>query len=97
MSTEEELWKKLQENKKSFKSFMDSAVDNFILLDSKLNIIDINKETLISIGLSEKKIIGKNIVDLYPDVKESDRYDEYIEVLRTGKLLILEDVVTHPK
>ncbi len=97
MSTEEELWKKLQENEKSFKSFMDSAVDNFILLDSKLNIIDINKETLISIGLSEKKIIGKNIVDLYPDVKESNRYDEYMEVLRTDKPLILEDVVTHPK
>ena len=78
MSNDEELLKKLQESEEKLRSFMDSATNNFFLWDSKLNIIDINKEALNGMGLSKQEIIGKNIVDIIPDVKESGRYDEYI-------------------
>jgi len=76
--------KELILSKEQFKSFMYSAADGFILFDSDLYHIDINKKALDIIGLSRSDVIGKNLIDVVPDIKASGRYDEYKKVIKTG-------------
>ena len=78
--------------------FMDSATDNFFLLDSKLNIVDVNLQALKEFNkLGINDVIGMNLVDLDPTIKERGRYDQYMEIIKTGKPLIVEDLVPNPK
>jgi PAS domain S-box-containing protein len=37
--------------------------------------------------------IGANILEITPLVKESDRYEKYLDVMKTGKSLFLEDII----
>jgi|GEM_PF-2826362 len=76
--------KELILSKEQLNSFMYSATDGFILFDSDLNHIDINKKALDIIGLSRSDVIGKNLIDVVPDIKASGRYDEYKKVIKTG-------------
>jgi len=80
--------KELLLSKEQLKSFMHSATDGFILFDSELNHIDINKKALDIIGLSRCNVIGKNLIDVVPDIKASGRYDEYKKVIKTGRKYI---------
>jgi len=48
----------LRESQERLSSFMDSATDGFILFDSELNYIDINKSALEITGLDRKEFIG---------------------------------------
>ncbi|MHA2246730.1 MAG: PAS domain S-box protein [Candidatus Hodarchaeales archaeon] len=80
--------------------FMDSTSDNFFVLDSQLNIVDVNlqaKKEFNKLGIDPNKVIGMNLVDLDPNLKKSGRYDQYMEINRTGKPLIIEDLVPDPK
>jgi signal transduction histidine kinase len=82
---------------------MDSATDFFTIWDSELNLIDLNVASLNypSIrnpnGATKEDYIGRNILDLDPDIKERGRYDQYLEVIRTGEPLFAEDIVRRPK
>ena len=42
------------------------------------------------------EVIGKNITEIVPDIKESGRYEKHLEVIRTGKPFEIEDFVPHP-
>ena len=83
---------KLTESEQRLKSFMDSATDGFVLIDSKLNYIDANKVTLQTVGMTKEELIGKNILDIAPNLKETGRYDEYLDVLKTGEPFSTEEV-----
>ncbi len=82
---------KLKESEQRLASFMNSATDGFVLYDAQLNYIDVNKVTLQTIGMTKEEIIGKNILDIVPNLKETGRYDKYIEVIKTGKPFSTED------
>ncbi len=75
---------------------MESATESIYLLDSDLNIVEVNKKALERIKLKKENVIGKNIVEFRPDLKESGRVDKYLAVIKTGKPLIEYDIVTHP-
>lgn len=77
--------------------FMNSATESFILLDHALNIVELNKLALESFGLSRREIIGKNLLELDPILKESGRYEKYMEVIRTGKSFSADDGILHAK
>jgi len=87
----------LKESQDRLSSFMDSATDGFILFDSELNYIDINKSALEITGLDRKEFIGKNILEVVPNLKETGRYDKYKEVIKTGVPLFISDLIPHPK
>jgi two-component system sensor histidine kinase/response regulator len=91
--------KALWEAKKRLRAFMDSAPDSFILYDSQLNFVDINDVTLeyYPEGTKKQDIIGKNITEIIPDLKKTGRYYRYLEVIKTGKPLLIDDLVPHPK
>jgi PAS domain S-box-containing protein len=89
----------LRETEERLRAFMDSAPDGFILFDSGLNYVNINDATLKlhPSGTRKQDLIGRNITEIIPDIKESGRLEKYKDVIRTGKLLIYDDLVLHPK
>ncbi|MBM3158117.1 MAG: PAS domain S-box protein, partial [Chloroflexi bacterium] len=80
-----------------FKKFIESASEAFILLDENLNCLSINKAGARLLGMSKKELVGKNVVDVVPNVKESGRYDAYMNVIRTGKPFYSNKLIPHPK
>ncbi len=82
----------LKESETKLKKFMESATDGFSLLDSKLNFIDVNKVALQIVGMTKEELIGKNVLDTAPNLKETGRYDKYLDVLKTGESFFTEDV-----
>jgi len=84
---------KLQESENRLKSFMDSSTDGILLFDSQLNYLDVNKTVMQISGMNKEDFIGKNIIDYSPNVKESGRYDKYLEVLKTEIPFFTEDAI----
>lgn len=80
----------LRRNKERFKSFMNSGTDSFVLFDSNLNFIDLNDIAEKTLRLNREDVRGQNVADVIPDVKESGRYDKYLEVLKTGKPFVIK-------
>jgi len=72
-------------------SFMDSSVDAFVILDEDLNFVSINPAAREMFGLTED-VIGKNVADIVPGIKEAGIYDKYLSVVKTGVPLPIEDV-----
>ncbi|MCP4337555.1 MAG: transporter substrate-binding domain-containing protein [Desulfobulbaceae bacterium] len=89
---EEVLW----ETKERLAKFMDSATDGFILFDSNFCHLEMNKAALEITGLTRKDVIGKNLVDVMPDIKETPRYDAYKKVMETGVPYQVSDLTHHP-
>ena len=79
------LVQKLKKSQQRLQKFMDSATEGFIILDSKLNFISVNKVALQIVGMSKEEIIGKNILEIVPNLRETGRYDKYLDVIKTGK------------
>ena len=81
------------EAEEKLRMFMDSATDGFVILDPELYYIDVNNVTLEILGMNKEELIGKNILDIAPGLKETGRYDKYLDVLKTGKPFSTEDVI----
>ena len=81
-----------------YKAFMDEAPYSFILFDSELNYLEINRHSLqyLPSGMELTDIIGRNLADIVPSVKESGRFDKYMELIRTGKQFLFTDIITYP-
>ncbi len=88
---------KLKESEERLKKFMDSATDSFILFDAKFNYVDLNKKSETMFGLNKEEVIGKNILDIVPNLKETSRYNKYLEVIKTGKPFFIDDLIPQPK
>ena len=91
--------KALKESEERLRSFMESATASLSLWDSELNLVNCNKASmdLLPPGAKKEDIVGKSILDIIPDVKETGRYDKYMEVIKTGKPFFIDDIVPHPK
>ena len=79
-----------------FKLFMNASSDGISIWDSRLNLIDLNEARLNMFlpGTKREDVIGKNILELAPRLKETGRYDKYLEVLKTGKPVVMSDVIS---
>ena len=93
------LQRKLKESEERLSSFMDSATDGFALYDSGLNLVEMNETALAMLppGTTKEAFIGKNILAVLPDLKETNKYDQYLKVLKTGEPLFVDDLVFHHK
>ena len=90
--------KALAEKSMIFDSFFNSATDSFILFDKHLNYIDANNNTLnyfFPKGTVKEDIIGKNIIEISPQIKQTERYNKYIDVIKTGVPFVVDDIVPH--
>ena len=88
----------LRKSEERLSTFMESATDIFILLDHGLNILEINKTGLITLpkGTKKEDIIGKNILEIMPNLKDTGKYEKYLEVIKTGKPYSVDDIILHP-
>jgi len=77
--------------------FFNNAELHFIVFDKNLNVIDVNESLLKFYHLDYSTIIGKNILEIGPDIKEKGLYDKYLEVIKTGNPIVIEDSLSHPK
>lgn len=84
----------MRESEERMAVFMNAATDDFTLFDAALNFVDLNQAALRTWGLKKADIIGKHILDISPDLKQTGRYGQYREVLRTGQPLYLDHVQT---
>ncbi|NVM28815.1 MAG: PAS domain S-box protein [Candidatus Helarchaeota archaeon] len=78
------------------RNFIDLATNSFIIYDSELNLVDINKAGTELLKIT-KQNIGKNMKEIAPGIEETGRYNSYLKVLETGIPVFLEDVVPSPK
>ncbi len=85
--------KELKKSEEKLRTFMNSATDAFFIWDSTLNLIDISdigvKEYLPE-GTIKEEIIGKNIIDFIPDIKESEVYKMLKNILKTGEPIAIQ-------
>jgi PAS domain S-box-containing protein len=86
----------LQESEAKFRNFMESSTEGFAILDYELSFLECNEAGAKILGLKTSDIVGKNAVEISPDLKESGRYDEYLKVISTGNKLHFEDLIPHP-
>ncbi len=75
--------------------FMESANNSFSLWDSELNVLEINAATLMLMpeGTRKKDIIGMKFSELSPDSMHDGVYDKFLQVVKTGNPLIIEDFI----
>lgn len=78
-------------------AFFDNAEVHFILFDNNLNVIDVNNSLLSYYRLTRGQLIGKYFLEIAPDAVEKGLYDKYMEVIRTGNPVIIEDNTSHPQ
>jgi signal transduction histidine kinase len=76
---------------KIFNTFWNSSRDAFYLCDSNLNLLDINRAGLKRLNKKKQEVVGMNILDYCPHLKNSGRYTKYLEVLKTGKPLVIKE------
>ncbi len=89
----------IKRSEKRLSSFMNSASDGFMLWDANLNLEEINNVSLNAFpkGSRKEDIIGKNIIELIPDIKESGRFESYKKVLETGESITQDEIIAHSK
>jgi len=85
---------KLLESEKILNDFIQSATDSITIWDSHLNLLEINKIALERMGMHKEAIIGKNMLKIIPEIKETGRYDKYLEVLKIGNPITFEGIRT---
>ncbi len=80
-------------------SFIHSVPDSVLLFDLELNCLDINTAALtyFPTGTSREDVVGKQMLEISPNLDKTSRYDKYREVVRTGIPFSAEDVIPHQK
>jgi PAS domain S-box-containing protein len=73
--------------------FMESASEGFVLLDSKFNIIGVNRYLLDRFGVKREDALKMNYFDISDVAYESGRYEEYLDILETGRPRYYADVI----
>ena len=95
----EPLLRNIRGSEERLRSFMEAATESFFLFDKGLNCLMINK---VGMGFfppetRPEDLIGKDILDIVPSLKESGRYDQYKKVIETGEPFSADDVVPDSK
>ncbi|MFL5751793.1 MAG: ATP-binding protein [Bacteroidia bacterium] len=77
-------------------AFFDKAQESLAIFDKDLNFIDVNQALVNSLNLTKEEIVGKNVRELSPGIEKTERYQSYLEVIRTGNPVVLDEVRMHP-
>ncbi|MDX8339870.1 AAA family ATPase [Draconibacterium sp. IB214405] len=87
---------KLTESERKFKSIVTSlplGFQMFTIIDEKLILTDTNKVADDILKKDNKKLIGKEISDAHPNLKNTEIPRQYFEIARNGGYLHNEEVV----
>lgn len=80
-------------------NFIHSSTIPCFICDSNLIMIEANEAglKLYKKGTRPEDILGKNLSESMPEIKETGRYDKYLEVIKTGKPFQTEISPPHPQ
>ena len=84
----------LQESKEWFRALFDSSRDANFILDSNLQIVDVNLEAIDFTGYSKEELLQKSIKDIFC-VSSTVNWEGYFESVNNGNDEIKEMAVTH--
>jgi len=87
----------LRGHKSRLSSSAEASEDSFFLFDENLNLVRVNPAGERLLHRSEEDVVGNNILDVVPGIKETGRYDKYLCVVKTGEPFIADDIVPHPE
>jgi len=73
-----------------FNAFWNNSRDGLCLFDKDLNFLDINRFALRDMHKRKENVLRKNILEVFPYLKESGRFKRYKKVIKTGKPYVAE-------
>lgn len=73
-------------------AFFDNAHTPFVILDEELNFCEINNAALTTLQITKKDVMGMNLISVLPYVKDTDRHRAYLEVIRTGETIEIDNI-----
>ena len=97
-----EMEKALRESEERLRAFMDSATDSFLLLDSELNILEVNQNMAKAWNFNKHELIGINIFELRErvvfnsPVEYTERFTQLLDVIKIGSSYDEEFTILHP-
>jgi len=94
ITQEQQLSEALTQNEKLFSFFFDDTSDYFMILDPDLNFIRVNKPYAFRHSKKPEYFVGKNLLEVFPDLGKSGRVEKYREVLRTKIPVSFENTMT---
>ena len=75
----------LRRNMDLLQEFIESATDSFSILDENMRYVMVNESEIRTSGLRRSDFIGKHILEVFPKLAETERYEGYLRVLETGE------------
>lgn len=75
--------------------FLESATDLIVLLDKDLCVLEVNDKALRFLGKTRNQVVGKNITEVGPALKGSDRHRKFLEVMETGEPYTYDDLTPY--
>lgn len=76
-------------------AFFNMAYSPFVILNKDLNFVDINQAGLTAIKITREDFIGKNLLEFFPYLKDTERYQQYKNVLVTGEAIGYDQISFH--
>lgn len=85
ISEQKEIREELSRSNERLVGFMESSTEGFILFDSEMNLVEINKVALDIFNACRDEITFGNIIELLPSISDSGLLGRYNKVLETGE------------
>jgi PAS domain S-box-containing protein len=82
VTKEMELQQSLNERLSLIENLVESSVDKIIAIDRNLNYLVWNKKNEEYYGLGKEQVIGKNVLEIFPETGIVPRYDDFRRVLK---------------
>jgi PAS domain S-box-containing protein len=82
VTKEVELKQNLNDRLRFIEHLVDSSVDRIIAMDRNLNYLVWNKKCVEYYGLQKEEVIGKNVLELFPDTQNTPAFSEFKKVLK---------------
>lgn len=91
VTKEMELRQHLNERLSFIENLVESSVDRIIAIDRNLNYIVWNKKCEEYYGLRKEHVIGKNVLEVFPDTRNNPSYDQLRRVLKGETIYFSSD------
>ena len=82
VTRETELRQNLNDRLSFIENLVESSVDRIIAMDRNLNYLVWNKKCEEFYGLRKEQVIGKNLLEIFPDAQNTPTYEQFRRVLK---------------
>ncbi|WP_405381329.1 ATP-binding protein [Maribacter sp. LLG6340-A2] len=74
-------------------AFFENAHSPFVILDRDMNFVGVNQAGVKTLGINKENFIGKNLLDIFPYLEGTQRYDAYKNVIETGNPIGFDELL----